>query len=493
MLLITVIVIAMGAVMTFKGIISIGTLVAFQALMAGSSAAVYGLTSVLPFLVDATTSARRIEEVLSATSEVVDRSEANPLPRVASEIRFRNVSFGYSHAQRVVENINLQIRHGWSVALVGPSGCGKSTILNLVQRFYDPDRGAVLIDGQDIREVRQQDLHARISAVFQDNFLFNLSISDNIRMGKLDASDEEIIAAAKLAEAHDFIVELGEGYQTMAGDQGSHLSGGQRQRIAIARAIIRDPAILVLDEATSALDPATEASISKTIEKLRPGRTIICVTHRLSPIVNCDRIYVFEKGRLVESGSHAELLNAKNLYARLWEKQSGFTIDDEGLVTVTPQRLRQIPLLSMLDERQLAKLSRFLVSEKFAEGREIIRQNEEGDKFYLIVRGRAMVKYCDVAGRETLLATLCDGDHFGEIALLRNIPRTASVISQTPLIALSLARQPFHALLDQSPRLKEKLAQDVVNRIMVNDLMANCSPASPAEAPAASQPIYAGA
>jgi ATP-binding cassette subfamily B protein len=379
------------------------------------------------------------------------------------------VDFGYTGGRKVLERISFDVKRGWSVAFVGPSGCGKSTILNLVQRFYDPDLGEVQFDGQDIRNVKQEDVHRQISTVFQENFLFNTSIRENIRMGKLDATDDEIVCAARMADAHDFIMGLKHGYDTSAGDQGGSLSGGQRQRIAIARAIVRNPAILLLDEATSALDPATEESIWKTIENLRGNRTILSVTHRLAPIRGFDHIYVLDKGRLVESGRHEDLLGSRNLYARLWEKQSGFQINEEGFATVTLERLRKIPILDMLSDRQLSAVSRFLVSEKVSEGREIVRQDDAGDKFYIIVRGKVAVKRCDGAGNETTVATLMDGDYFGEISLIKNVPRTASVISETPCTLLTLTRDHFHALLDDSPELKQRLNDDLMKRLLSTD------------------------
>lgn len=469
MMIVTVIITAMGAVMVFKDIISIGTLVAFQALMAGTSASVYGVTSVLPFLIDSATSAYRIEEVLKSKPSVSEPVEARKLPALSKGITFLDVDFGYSGEKKILEKINLHIKHGWSVAFVGPSGSGKSSVLNLLQRFYDPDAGEVQFDGQDIKRVNLDDLHAQMSAVFQENFLFNISVRENIRMGKLAATDEEIVAAAKLAEAHDFIIKLENGYDTIAGDQGSRFSVGQRQRIAIARALVRNPPILVLDEATSALDPVTEDAVSKTIQKLGADRTVISVTHRLSPITRCDQIFVLEQGKLVEAGKHEDLLKAQNLYARLWEKQSGFSISDEGVATVTIERLRKMPILDMLNDAQLTRAAAFLSSEKVGEEYEIVRQGEDGDKFYIIVRGKVRVMYRDQAGTESIVSTLSDGDHFGEIAMLKNIPRTTTVISQTSCILLVLKREHFKFLLEDSPKLNKKLNTDLINRLTVTN------------------------
>jgi ATP-binding cassette subfamily B protein len=465
MLFVTVLIIAIGAVMAIKEMITIGTLVSFQALLAGVSASVYGITWVLPYLIDSTTSAMRIEQLISAKPAVDDCIDAQELEKVSEKIDFCNVNFGYTEDQKNLHEFNISVKQGWSVAFVGPSGSGKSTVLNLVQRMYDPDSGDITIDSANLRKITQHSLHKHMSVVFQENFLFNVSIRDNIRMGKLDATDEEIIEAAKLADSHEFIMNMPDGYDTIAGDRGGRFSGGQRQRIAIARAIIRNPSILILDEATSALDPATESSISKTIEKLAHGRIILSVTHRLAPITKCDCIYVLDKGKLVESGRHDTLLHLKGLYSQLWEKQSGFSINEEGFASITSERLRKFPLFNALDDSLLKRLSKLMTSEKFSESREIVRQGDEGDKFYIIVRGKAEIRHCDSNGKEDIISVLSDGDHFGEIALLKNVPRTASVISRTPSIVLTLQRDHFHAMVDESPEIKEHLDNELNKRL----------------------------
>ena len=465
MLIVTILIIAMGAYLAVLGEITVGTFVSFYTLLAGASASVYSLTMFIPFLINSATSARRIDEILYEESQLDETPEARQLAALSDAITFQDVSFSYSGERRNLDEFSMKIRKGASVAFVGPSGSGKSTVLNLAVRFYDPAVGSVCFDGTDIRQASQESLRSQMGIVFQESFLFNVSVRDNIRMGKLDATDEEIIAAAKQAEAHEFIMKLPRGYDEMVGERGGRLSGGQRQRIAIARAIVKDPSILVLDEFTSALDPGTEASISATLQKIRGTKTILSVTHRLAPIKNCDCIFVLENGRLAESGKHEDLLAAGGLYTGLWEKQNGFNISEEGVASISVERLRQFPILSNLDGAQLERVSAFFKSEQFPEGRRIVSEGEKGDTFYIIVRGKVSVVRSNEAGVESSISVLTDGDHFGEIALLRNVVRTASVDALTPCTVLSLQREPFVSLVNESPSLREAFNVELKKRM----------------------------
>jgi ATP-binding cassette subfamily B protein len=233
------------------------------------------------------------------------------------------VTFQYEGSQTpVLDNFSLKLDVGKTIAIVGPSGSGKSTLLNLILRLYVPDEGRVTIDGVDIRKVTRESLRKRMAVVFQENMLFNMSIRENIRLGKEGATDKEVEEAARRAEIHRYIVSLPQKYDTPVGERGDTLSGGQRQRIAIARAIVRNPSILLLDEATSALDQTTEAAINKTLLKLAKGRTMIFSTHRLTSVVDMDEIIVVSGGKAIERGSHAELLASNGMYRQLWDDQS---------------------------------------------------------------------------------------------------------------------------------------------------------------------------
>jgi ATP-binding cassette subfamily B protein len=245
------------------------------------------------------------------------------------------------------------------------------------------------MDGQDLRQVTQESLRSQIGSVFQDTFLYNASVRENITLGKLDVTDREVEAAAKAAEIHDFILTLPQGYDTTVGERGGQLSGGQRQRIALARAILYDPAILVLDEPTSALDPQTEAAVNATLHKQGQGRTLITVTHRLASVANADRIFVLERGRVVEQGTHEELLEALGLYYHLWGQQNGFA--DAERIGVEASRLRAIPFFENLDEALLSALTDRFVVERYAEERVIFEEGDPGDKLYFIDRGEVEV------------------------------------------------------------------------------------------------------
>jgi ABC-type transport system involved in Fe-S cluster assembly fused permease/ATPase subunit len=268
-------------------------------------------------LVDLETMFALIEE----QPEVEDKPGAKPLVVTSGAIRFENVSFHYDPDRPILKDVSFEVPAGKMVAIVGPSGAGKSTISRILFRFYDIAGGRVTIDGQDIRDVTQKSLRAAIGVVPQDTVLFNDTILYNIKYGRPDASEQEIIAAARLAQIDSFIRQLPQGYRTMVGERGLKLSGGEKQRVAIARTILKGPPILVLDEATSALDSHTEKEIQDALDRVARNRTTLVIAHRLSTIVHADNILVIDQGRLVEQGTHAELIAQDGLYASLWNRQ----------------------------------------------------------------------------------------------------------------------------------------------------------------------------
>lgn len=264
----------------------------------------------------------RVFSIMDAQSTVQDKADAVEMKEFKDKIEFRSVGFSYDDTREILHDISFEVRKGETVALVGPSGGGKSTLSELIPRFYDAERGEIYIDGRPITDYTQESLRAHMGIVSQETILFNDSIRNNIAMGREDVSDEQIVAAAKVANAHDFIMQSEAGYQTNIGDRGTKLSGGQRQRLSIARAVLRNPEILILDEATSALDTESEKLVQEALTTLLEGRTSVVIAHRLSTIHNADRIIVIDAGRIAEQGTHAELIEKGGIYAKLIEMQS---------------------------------------------------------------------------------------------------------------------------------------------------------------------------
>ena len=264
----------------------------------------------------------RIFQLIDTPSEVTDKADARDFEGLKEAIELRDVCFSYDGEREVIKNVTMRIGKGETIALVGASGGGKSTLSELIPRFYDTAKGDILFDGVSVRDLAQESLRAKMSIVSQETVLFNDSIEGNILMGRPDATHDEVVAACKVANAHDFIMASAEGYDTNIGDRGTKLSGGQRQRLSIARAVLKNPEILILDEATSALDTESEKLVQEALTNLLKGRTSIVIAHRLSTIYNADRIYVIDQGRIAEEGTHSELLAKNGIYARLIEMQS---------------------------------------------------------------------------------------------------------------------------------------------------------------------------
>lgn len=463
------IVLGIGAFFVFNRQMSVGELVAFYTLFGQVSGSVNGLTYSTPALLEGAAGMERINQILTEEPSVKDGMDKSPLPPLEKEITLENVSFAYTPGHKSLDGVNITIPRGASVAFVGASGSGKSTVLNMVNRFYDPADGAVKYDGRDIRDVTLEALHARMGIVFQENVLFNDTIRENIRMGNLDATDAEVEEAARSADIHDFIMTLPLKYDTRVGERGGNLSGGQRQRVAIARAIIRNPSLILLDEATSALDPHTEDSVNQTIRQIAGGRTVLSVTHRLAPVVYCDKVFVLEKGKVVEQGPHKELLARNGLYARLWNKQQGFKVSDDGeSAEVTPARLSSVPLFSGLDQELLEDIADKMDSARCSKGDELIREGESGDRFFVVARGTLEVLKKAPDGHQERVEIFEDGDCFGEIALLKDLPRTATVRALTPVTYLTLKRDHFLRLVGRVPGMRDKLEAMIQARLDEN-------------------------
>ena len=317
-----------GGYEVVQGDLTAGALVAFLTYAVNLANPVKRISRIYGTVQRAMAAADRVFDVIDMEEMIHDKEDAVPLPKIEGRVAVKDVSFSYKEGAPALSHVSLEASPGQLVAFVGPSGAGKSTIANLIPRFYEVDEGVIEIDGHDVRDVTLNSLREQIGIVPQETMLFSSSVRENIRYGRLEATDEEVEEAARAANAEEFILQLPQGYETKIGERGLNLSGGQRQRIAIARAILKNPRILILDEATSALDTESEKIVQAALDKLMVGRTSFAIAHRLSTIFNADRIYVIDGGRIVEQGTHAELLAAGGLYSTLYNIQ--FRGEEEG-------------------------------------------------------------------------------------------------------------------------------------------------------------------
>lgn len=315
------VIIGFGGYLVLAGAMTPGLLVAFIGLMFNIGGAIAQLNGAIPLMIQGRAGLRRVEDLLAIASDRLETPDARPMAALKTAITVDGVSFGYGEGAPILKGIDLTIPRGGKVAFVGPSGCGKSTLLALLMRLYRPDAGRIRVDGLDLGALTEESLRQRMGVVLQTPLLFDATLRENLLLAKPDATEEEMVAATRAASVHDDILVLAEGYDTRVGAGGGGLSGGQRQRVAIARALLRDPDILMLDEATSALDPTSEERVNRAILAWAAGKTLVSVSHRLHAIRGYDRIFVFEAGRLVESGSHGELIDAGGVYAALWDSQ----------------------------------------------------------------------------------------------------------------------------------------------------------------------------
>ncbi|HBM74513.1 MAG TPA: multidrug ABC transporter ATP-binding protein, partial [Clostridiaceae bacterium] len=320
----TIIVFASGIKMIGTGTITVGTLVAFTWYIEMFWRPIMNITNFYNVLITNFAAAERIFDILDIKPNIFSIRGAAKMPKIKGYLEFKNVTFGYEDGSVVLDNISFKVNPGETIALVGPTGAGKTTIVNLISRFFDVQSGEVLIDGKNVKDVELESLRSQMGIMLQDTFLFSTTIMENIRYGRLDATDEEVIQAAKAVNANEFIMKLKDGYNTKVNERGSRLSVGQRQLISFARALLANPRILILDEATSNIDTLTEKLVQNGIKTILHGRTSFVIAHRLSTIRDCDRIMVIDNGKITEVGSHGELMRLKGLYYKLYMSQYKF-------------------------------------------------------------------------------------------------------------------------------------------------------------------------
>jgi ATP-binding cassette subfamily B protein len=430
------------------------------------------LTGYLHSLDEPRKSWERIGKLLAVADASKDVVSARAMPPMRSEIGFSDVVFRYPGAGEVegpnqIAGVTARIPQGAYVAFVGTRGAGKSTLLKLLMRICDPQSGRITMDGFDLQSATAASLRARTGMVPAENALMNVSIRDNIRLGKPEASAEAVVTAAGAVGLHEQIITLPRGYDTVA-DSSVRFSLGGLQRLALARAILWEPEILLIDDATSALDPAEEVALQATIRLLRNGRTLIVAGHRLSTTADADHIFVLDNGAITEQGNHTDLLALEGMYTYLWHKQGGFRIRADGEVDVDPAKLKTFPVLECLDPAALAELIPFLATETFQAGREIVRQDDPGDKFYMIARGRAQSTIAASVAASPNGAPdriLEDGDCFGELSLLAGVPCAATVRALTVCTCVSLARGHFSRVVERFPESQRAISEVTVQRL----------------------------
>lgn len=320
----TIVVFLVGVRLINDGSITVGTLIAFTMYIGMFWRPIMNISNFYNTLISNFSAAERIFDILDIEPEIVNIKDAVKMPKIKGNVEFKNVTFSYEEGNPVLNDVSFKVSPGENIALVGATGAGKTTITSLLSRFYDTEIGEVLIDGRNIKKVDLESLRSQMGIMLQDTFLFSATIKENIRYGKLDATDEEVIAAAKAVNAHDFIMNMEKGYDTEVNERGSRLSLGQRQLISFARAMLANPRILILDEATSNIDTFTEKLVQQGIKKLLRGRTSFVIAHRLSTIRDCDRIMVIDDGMIKESGTHEELLSKRGIYFNLYMSQYKF-------------------------------------------------------------------------------------------------------------------------------------------------------------------------
>jgi ATP-binding cassette subfamily B protein len=463
-------IVATGAVMAFSGSLDAGAFAAFVALLTEFTWEMTVIGSeVMPQIRKAASGIRRVDELLAA-EPLVERPEgAVPCPELKEAVRFSDVTFGYGPAaDPLLAGLTLEVAAGTSTVIVGRNGSGKSTLLSLILGFYAPSSGTITVDGVALENIDLEGWRDHCGVVFQDTVVFNAPLRDNVVLGCEGVDDsavERVLAAAGLAGV---LARLPDGLDTRLGVGGRVLSGGERQRIGLARAIVREPALLLLDEVTASLDPTTEAEVNAAVDRLRDGRTMISVTHRIEAARSADVVIALDADGVAEVGRFDDLLARDGVFAEAARRQEGFAVSrDGGDASVSPRRLGAFSLFRYFDGTQLDELARRFTARLYEEGEVVVRQGGPADRFFIIARGVVEVLR-DRNGESELVAHLEDGDFFGEMALLDGVSRNATVKAVTPTTMLSLDRSEFEALLAGWPDTARMIRAEAAARAEQN-------------------------
>ncbi|MEM6821677.1 MAG: ATP-binding cassette domain-containing protein [Verrucomicrobiota bacterium] len=448
MALVAVAVVA-GSLLAIHGHVSMGALVAIFTLLVYLQEGVYEVTSAGTNLIEASGGLARIQELFDEEQES-DHSNTRVALPLKKEIRFEDVALSFG-GNEVLSSVSFSIKCGQHVAIVGSSGSGKSTLLKLIMHLLEPDEGRITWDGEDLASLSRTSLRKQLGVVFQEPLLIGRTIREVIALGGDRVSDAQVQRASQAASLEGFVAKLPSGLDSPLGEEGNEMSLGQKMRIALARALVRNPSVLLLDEVSASLDIATEDQIIETVKSLPEEQTIISVTHRLSVARTADRIIVLGDGIVLEEGSHEELIQSNGYYAKMNSQQTAITVE-EGALYISPERLKQIPILRRVEPQTLAVLSRAFSACEFDEGSTIIRQGDPSEEFYILYRGKLQV----LVGEQEV-GRLEDGDFFGEMGLLFDTPRTASIRALTPANCLRIAGDDFEKLVAGDPEIEKAL------------------------------------
>jgi ATP-binding cassette subfamily B protein len=467
-------ILCLGGYLVIRGHMSLGTLLAAISLAPAVMQPVNQLSQTTQQAQAAAGSMSRIQELLDEPPGIEDRPDAVALGTLSEGITLDDVTLAYGPGRPALDSVSLKIPVGAHVAFVGPSGAGKTSLLNLLLRFWDPTAGRVLLDGHDMRDLTVDSLRRQFGVILQDTFVFNTTVRANIAFGRPDATDAQVVAAAEAARLHDFIAGLPAGYETVLGDRGVRMSGGQRQRLAIARALLRDPAVLILDEATSALDARTEAEMRRSLADAGRGRTVVSISHRLTSIVSSDEIFVLANGRLAEHGTHEDLLALGGLYRQLWTEQQGGEPIEVPLGVGPVTALAAVPLLAHVPPAVLAELAQAATRERYGAGAEVSGDDGAPGRLLVVLEGE-LEFVRDGPGSAASPERFGPGDFIGELSLVREQPLPARLRAVTPVRLLAVERADFLELARDQPELQRAVLGQLARRRAAYDSAASVS------------------